>query len=170
MGLDVTSYSRLTPAPHAELESDGAPVNWRIFWRLRPEDISNTEHLWPGRTEGIAPPGVYSANDRLTFRAGSYSGFNEWRDTLAKCAGYPSARAVWETPDQFSGQPFVELLNFSDCEGVIGPVVAAKLAADFAAADARITLAMPGMWFLQLYAYWRLAFMLAADGGAVEFH
>jgi hypothetical protein len=38
----------------------------------------------------------------------------------------------WKDAENFIGQPFYELINFSDCEGQIGPKVAEKLYRDFA--------------------------------------
>lgn len=171
MGLDITAYAHLTPAPHAELDSDGSPVDWLQHWHLTQTHIDGTEKNFPGRTIGIAPPGVYSFSNVLRFRAGSYSGYNAWRNALARVAGYGSADAVWKAPDEFAGRPFVELIEFSDCEGVIGPIVAAKLAKDFAdnAIKAQGSEAFD-VFDLQLYALWRRAFEMASDGGAVDFH
>lgn len=65
--------------------------------------------------------------------------------------------------------PFIELINFTDCDGAIGPLVAAKLAADFDAhAEAAKASSYPGFW--RLYDDFRIAFHLAADSGAVHFH
>ena len=69
--------------------------------------------------------------DSFAFQAGSYMYYSKWRNQLAEMAGLGSAEAVRTNPEK-EGLPFVELINFSDCEGVIGPKVAAKLAKDFA--------------------------------------
>ena len=55
----------------------------------------------------------------------------KWRNRLAEMAGLGSAEAVRTNPEK-EGLPLVELIDFSDCEGVIGPKVAARLAKDFA--------------------------------------
>lgn len=57
----------------------------------------------------------------------------------------------------------------SDCEGVIGPEVSAKLVKDFADFDERAK-TRGGKYFYALYCDWRKAFEMAADGGAVSFH
>lgn len=80
-------------------------------------------------------------------------------------AGHDNAEAVWN--GKANGEAFVELINFSDCEGVIGAEVAKKLAADFAAYQDK---AGDKGDFARVYASWRKAFELAADGGAVCFH
>lgn len=55
------------------------------------------------------------------FRAGSYSGFNEWREKLASLVSIEL-----DEMDGFGGNKewedntkFIELLNHSDCEGIL---------------------------------------------------
>ena len=77
------------------------------------------------------------------------------------------------TNPEKEGLPFVELINFSDCEGVIGPKVAAKLAKDFADYEDRASAFAAKFkddFFLALYREWRRAFEWAADGGMVHFN
>lgn len=183
MGLDITAYGGLTKVD-AVFDADGEPINpatrepldWGTEYHFQPRANS----YFPGREAGIEMDAVYRAARQMGFRAGSYGGYNTWRDELAKLAGYPAVsvdrygtgnaqlrydRSAWDA----SGGPFWELICFSDCEGVIGPVVSAKLAADFAShqgdADAH-----QDEWFRTLYATWRKAFEMAADNGAVYFH
>jgi len=65
------------------------------------------------------------------FRAGSYSGYNSWRRALCEAIHGVSDVEFWKNEENFSGQPFYELINFSDCEGQIGPEVSEKLYQDF---------------------------------------
>lgn len=160
MGLDISAYRALRPAPEAELDSDGDPKDYDSFTRITPRMVALTEEEFPGRTAGVQT-GILTFGMKLRFRAGSYSGYSQWRDWLASISGWGSAKLCWEGTR--TEGPFYELISFSDCEGVIGPQVAAKLAKDFddfaekAGDDER-------------YALWRKAFTMAADGGAVEFH
>lgn len=119
---------------------------------------------FPGRAEGLVPGMTYTYEARMGFRAGSYSGYSAWRAWLAQLAGYAS-------PEDVTG-PFAELINFSDCEGTIGPVVAARLLQDFIAFDeaAQATDDDEGGWYYQKYQEWHAAMAMAADGGAVVFH
>lgn len=165
MGLDITAYRQLKPAPDAEVDSDGYPVEWDKYLRLSPAILKFTDENWPGRTAPLVP-GIYSFADSLGFRAGSYSGYGQWRDWLARAAGYQSARDVWENVVE---GPFVELINFADTEGTIGTVACAKLARDFAEHEDRILASADG-WNAKLYKTWRAAFEMAADGGCVDFH
>jgi hypothetical protein len=165
MGLDITAYRRLTPAPDAELDSDGCPQEWDRYVRLR----ENSD--FPAHAEGVAQGVVQGFADSFGFRAGSYSGYDQWRDRLAQLVGWNSAEACWQATSGGRDGPFRELINFSDCEGVIGPAVAAKLAKDFADWDERArTFGGFDGWFVEQYERWRKAFEMAADGGAVDFH
>ena len=120
---------------------------------------------------------VYSYADNMRFRAGSYSGYNAWRNELAKLAGYPEIEyESWgRTEKGFDGGafkassgPFLELIKFSDCEGVIGTAVSKKLSKDFADFDQKA--AEIGGLFYELYTEWKQAFEMASDGGFVNFN
>lgn len=163
MGLDISAYRRIKADPMATEDS----------WQTHARIYVNPD--FPTRADGITE-GWYSYAESTGFRAGSYSGYGEWRDLLAKLAGYPATRegsrhshsaGAWKA----EGGPFWELINFSDCDGVIGPVTSWKLAADFAEWDERAkAFAETRQWFYELYRSWREAFEMAADSGAVEFH
>lgn len=116
------------------------------------------------------PDGIYATGGVLfRFHAGSYSGYNAWRDQLAQTMLDMTAQQVWEADeDSFAGRPFVELINFSDCEGFIGPKTCAKLSADFAANQGKAN--NGDEYFRAKYADWHRALALASEGGAVRFH
>lgn len=178
MGLDVTAYSKIQKVD-AVFDSDGTPIDPQTR-----EDLDDVVQFrlnddYPERAADIEDNGVYRYADSLGLHAGSYSGYNFWRNELAKLAGYPAVKVdryntgnvqvrhdqgAWNTD---SG-PFWELITFSDCEGVMGPDVCAKLAKDFAGHQAKAD-AHEDERFRGKYAEWRAAFELAADGGAVDF-
>jgi hypothetical protein len=155
MGLDITAYRQLALDPEATGEDMG-DTHARIY----------ANPHFPGRAVPLAD-GWYTYADSMSFRAGSYGGYGQWRQALATLAGYGNAEDCWGE-DGDTG-PFSELINFSDCEGAIGPVVSAKLAKDFAEFDGAAAKVMADPWFYERYAHWRKAFEMAADGGAVEF-
>jgi len=66
------------------------------------------------------------------------------------------------------GAPFVELVNFSDCEGCIGPVVAAKLLRDFVEFDDRAKAIVDDRFYVG-YCQLKRGLELASDGGALIF-
>lgn len=173
MGLDITAYRQLRAAPEAE----ALPEDDRYDTYFKPMDFT----AFPGRIEGLTETWyAYDAENVLGFRAGSYSGYNNWRESLAKLAGYPAvvedgyrtfashAVGAWKA----ASGPFWELINFADNEGTIGPVAAAKLAKDFADFDEQAQAFDPDGdgWFYDRYTLWRQAMEMAADGGAVDFH
>lgn len=166
MGLDITAYRRLRKVapgegkhPKYDDETDYENGYVRVYVNA---DFS-------AQSAGIDSEAIYKAEESHGFRAGSYSGYNAWRDELARLAGFDGAESVWSNANALVGLPFVELINFSDCEGVIGPAVSAKLARDFAELQSKAD-AHPDEWFREKYGEWRRAFEMAADSGAVRFH
>lgn len=152
MGLDVTAYERVVFLGDDEGDDEGL--------RLTAEPGFG-EHC-----DGLAN-GLYRAEgDRFSFRAGSYSGYNGWRNQLAVLVGWASAEAAWSAP---TPGPFYELIHNSDCEGFIGPKTAAKLAGDFEAWHARAAAARDA-WFMEGFNNWLHAFRIAAGGGVVKLH
>lgn len=118
MGLDITSYRKLIPAPDAPRE-DGYVVDWEKFVDLDQSSLNWTEEHWPGHSDGIKA-GAYTFAEKYPFRAGSYGGYNSWRRWLARVAGWEDIEECWNSSDQQS-KPFGELLNFADNEGVNRP-------------------------------------------------
>lgn len=160
MGLDITAYSGLK-------QDDGGEVS---FCQM---------DCFAGREEGIQLGRRYQPEDEFCFRAGSYSGYNAWREQLAKLAGYPAvehdaygkkeqshAAGCWVS--DFG--PFYELINFADNEGTIGPVVAKKLLADFEQFEEKAREHQDDGWFYECYTNWKRAFKMASENGAVAFH
>lgn len=170
MGLDITAYSYLRPAENVEME-DGEPKDWMRYWRPG-ASMEWSEKQWPGRGEGVDPNTIYETYGAFSFRAGSYSGYNDWRDWLARVAGFRSAEECWDRGK--ANDPFFELIHFADNEGVIGPKIAAKLAHDFHSNILKAIDLRPkekdGDWYIDQYVRWWAACMTAANGGAIDFH
>lgn len=168
MGLDITAYAKLAAAPDAKVDEDGYPEDYDTHVKIDREMIEFIEKQWPGRTAGLTP-GIFIFGEEHDFCAGSYSGYNHWRDWLAKVVDWDDADACWRSGK--TEGPFIELINFPDNEGYIGPMVAAKLAKDFADNEARAAERADGdAYLMQKYRDWKRAFELAADAGAVRFH
>lgn len=157
MGLDITYGRRAVLVPDADTDNY-ANGEYRAY--------ANPD--FAGRANGIAD-GVYRLEDVDGFRAGSYGGYNRWRSQLCQLAHKCEPSVIWARRP-FEGV-FAELIDFSDCEGVISPETCAKLARDFAEWDDRAK-AMPDVdgYFYEKYQAWRKAFEVAADGGFVMFH
>lgn len=176
MGLAITAYKGLTKID-CVFDADREPIDPETREAIDYDFMSYVNPDFPERAEGIESRVVYKADDSVSFRAGSYGRYNAWREELAKLAGYPAV--AYERYGQTSMRhdagawaalsgPFHELINFSDCEGVIGPVVSAKLAQDFADFQEKAD-SHNDEYFRSRYANWRQAFEMAAINGAVDF-
>lgn len=179
MGLDIIAYE------HVELKATG-------LQELTAGDLADElfeqgvdalligdakEYTWRSAPM-LAPAAGYvnlyiAGGETYTFRGGSYSGHGLFRRWLCDMAGIATPEQQWSDPDKFAPLPFHELVNFSDCEGVIGSAACVELAADFAAYQERAELASPltmgGAQFLRIYNCWRKAFELTQCDGAILF-
>lgn len=158
MGLDIRAYKNLTEVINPELDEDGDNVHWDTEWTPG-ASMKWSEKHFPGRGEGIDADKTYKWEDTYGFRAGSYSGYNRWRRALERFA---------------VNKAFYELTEFADNEGVIGFVVAKKLAKDFADYEEQAKayakeLGEEGEYWLEKYYDWKQAFEMASENGAVEF-
>lgn len=173
MGLDIDAYSRATYLE--TLDNDAYDEKYgddrNVIYIY-----DRTAGVHASRTEGVIIGGAYRKDgEHHAFRAGSYSGYNEWRNDLSRLMLGVPANVVWGG-GAYAGKPFYELIDFSDCEGIIGPVVAAKLARDFAEHQGKADAYQDqeggetySDYWREKYADWRKAFELAADGGFVYF-
>lgn len=172
MGLAIRYHSNLVKARGNEAFDETGEIKdgWVQIW-------VNTD--FPGREDRLEDRRCYSAESSEYFYAAGYAHYGSWREMLAKLAGYPAvdfdkfgdgrlekrhAAGAWGA----GSGPFWELIQFSDCEGIIGPETSKKLADDFARFQERAD-QIGDVWFLGLYAKFRKAFETASENGAVEF-
>lgn len=177
MGLDISACKNAALLAFDNIVDDepvdahGETINYdaRIF--------ANPD--FPGREAGLINRGFYSG-DYSDGAEGcwGYGSYNGLRNELAKLAGYAlgKAKSYGHEFDSYCVEcwngvqgPFAELINFSDCEGFIGPVVSKKLAADFAQFQDKAD-AHESERFRDFYATMRAAFDVAAQDGFVHFH
>ena len=174
MGLDIIAHKCIVEATGSEAFDEEGELKWEEGWfqvYVNPD--------YPDRAKNISGGLAYKSKEKIGFRAGSYSGYSRWRNDLAKLAGYAENsymkhgsecqsydKTVWDDPKP---GPFMELINFSDCEGVIDNEISSKLASDFAEFQSKAN-ATDDEYFIQKYNDWRKAFELASDRGCVEFH
>ena len=190
MGLDIFAASHLKyarPIPKGkafdrlerDLQDDGRSLD-KAYFILWPNQAAHRARL------GGMKPGLYEytkrKSRRFEFRAGSYSYYNWWRDELSRFALGAGAEEVWRNPRTYRGRPFVELIDFTDCDGRLGTNVCAQLAAHFTIHAARArryaaTVTHPeapgdpdvGAGWLANYRDFARACRLAARGGALRF-
>ncbi len=173
MGLDISAYKGLVLANEGEgFDETGEDIEDGFACFYVNEDF-------PGREGTIKNRRAYKYDDCFGFRAGSYGGYNHWREELARIAGWPlrtyTRQYAGETESYAASAwvasegPFWELINFSDCEGVIGAEASKKLAADFAEYQSKADKHTDEYW-KERYAKWRKAFEMASENGCVSFH
>lgn len=178
MGLDVTAYRKVKKLD-VLFNEHGEAVDPSSREPIEDYFIARESEDFPGRAAGLDNMAAYSYEESKSFWSGGYSKYNYWREELAKMAGYPvsetdvygrkeylHALSAWN--GTITGGPFYELIDFSDCEGTIGPIVSRKLARDFEEWTDRAS-AIGGS-FYEKFMEWRRCFELASDAGAVRFH
>jgi hypothetical protein len=112
--------------------------------------------------------GIYLYQGSIEFGAGSYGTYNGFRNDLSLIAHGVFAQVIWANPEIYKGSDFYELINFSDCEGVIGPMTSQKLTSDFKKHREAYALEN-NEWDLERYDNWTKAFELAGNDGMVIF-
>ncbi len=123
--------------------------------------------------------GIYSFDKEVGFCAGSYGGYNQWRDELAHFAefeahetdGYKYPHAETAFNNLGVDKPFYELINFSDCEGVIGKDICVKLLKDFNDFQERAEqFETRCIYFMKIYNSFIELLELAVYDGCLWFH
>lgn len=121
--------------------------------------------------------GEYSGSDDYHFRAGTYSGYNAWRNELSLMANGVSAEQLWNEREKRQGAPFYELIDFSDCDGAIGAKVSATLLRDFKQHRAKIHKKMTELHgeqhaarFFYVYVEFTQALEIASDRACLYSH
>ena len=166
MGLDITAYSNLKPVGrHTDSWCEDDRHVTAYAYDCFPQSFRGLQVLATDISHGtgFVLGGCYEITDATEthgFRAGSYSGYNLWRDDLRQQFNHAT------DPDR----PFYELIWFADNEGCIGPDAARDLLADFEQHAGRYAPAAHEQYFREKYADWTRAFRLAAQSGLVDFH
>ena len=176
MGLDITAYSNIKRLD-AFLNDDGDAVYSGTDEAVKERYF----HIWknpsfPGRADDLVDDAIYTFEDCIGHGIG-YGGYYWWRNELAGLAGYPVSEhtvSFGKENNHFGGAlnaesgPFYELINFSDCEGVIGAVVATKLLADFNTFNDQAE--EIGGQFFEQFKHWKAAMKMASNNGCISFH
>lgn len=113
-----------------------------------------------------------SESETFGFRAGSYGGYNAFRDALAGLSNR-SAGDYWGK-DGNRDWPFYELVNFADNEGTLDWVAAKALLEDFQRHRDQFARQYKDdahrSYWVEVYDEWITGLELAADHGLVCFH
>ena len=111
MGLDIVVFRLLEEVAQPD-DIEDPPDDIRSFG----DAIAANDDWSPEQAEGIDPDAWYRVEELYAVKAGSYGGYNDWLEVLAKFADSRSR----------SKPPFQEFVNFSDCYGVIGTSVSRR--------------------------------------------
>ncbi len=106
---------------------------------------------------------IYSYTKSYSDSIGTCQAYNHWRDGVALL----TTGVNWSSEKVPGHMAFSDLLNFSDSEGVIGPITAKRIYADFVTYAA--ILDGQNDSFKRIYTVMQSMFKIAADGGAVQF-
>ena len=140
MGLDICAFSNAIQVSELELENPNSDES---------VIMSYTQPSFPFHSGNVIDEACYKYNDSFYFRAGSYSSYGQWRDTL------------WEPS-------FTKLIHFSDCEGIIGTEYSKELFIEFST-QRELYAANNNDHYLNIYDNFMTAFKLASNNGFVKF-
>ncbi len=164
MGPQFNVFSKLRKMEMSELSlcEDGTPEEESVT-----SFFSNPQ--FPAHISGLDSTIFYRCNGkRMRFGAATYQEYQQFKHHLSRIAGFQN-----ELELIFKGGPiyFVELLNFSDSEGTIGPMICKKLYNDFKdnydIAEEYFTNLEDGRKFWIHYQNWCKALSVARQNGAI---
>lgn len=163
MGLDIIAYSRLKKNEYLSAMSEEDREDLDINCLIMSPLLIEIDEAFPGRAEPLKYNGdVYDCENYEWINIGSYSTYGWFRRALETFS---------EDRDCFN-----ELIDFSDCEGVIGSIVSKKLYEDFSSNQELFEQwvyqkysVVEGEFLLRMYYKFESAFEIAKDGGAVKF-
>lgn len=163
MGLDIIAYSNLKKNEYLSSISNEEKEELDESYLIMSPVLARIDKAFPGRAEPLKYNGdVYDCGSYKEYSIGSYGTYGWFRRAL---------EAFSENRDCFNG-----LIDFSDCEGVIGSIVSKKLYEDFSSNQESFEqwvyqkyLVVDGELLLQIYYKFESAFWIAKDGGAVKF-
>ena len=163
MGLDIVAFEKAKlisenfEADPEEIEHESENEVFRV--KISPNFLSH-DHLVNG---------IYAYEGKMIeFCAGSYGTYNGFRYDLCLIAHGVQPNIVWKNPKIYEKGDFYELINFSDCEGAIGPTTAGKLFYDFKKHRDNYHLEN-NVWDNERYDYWMNAMELASNDGILIF-
>lgn len=153
MGLDVYSYKKiLFVSPLKDLD----PGKGQEFIYVNPVFLRYSN----------LKTGVYSFEEIFRFEVGSYTGYCEWRSQLARMIKKVD-RDIWENPVPGA---FLEIIHFTDCDGVLGADVCKKLYQDFKKYHpSALKIGLKDPDFLWTYRQFMKALRMGSQEGCVVF-
>ena len=151
MGLDITAYKNIkiieSEEPEYYFSNTGFPQSNMI-------DFENKEIQ-------------INFDEEFDFRAGSYGGYNKFRNELCISVNNISDEELWASKDE--SLKFYWLINFSDCDGYIGTSYCKILYDEFVKYEDEVKSNLQDYYHI-IYDNFKEAFRLGSDNGLVSFH
>jgi hypothetical protein len=83
MGLDISAYRQIAKID-AVFDAGGEPIDPVTREPVEYDMQAYRNDEFPGRADDIEDRAIYKAADSMGFRAGSYGGYNAWRNDFAE--------------------------------------------------------------------------------------
>ena len=106
-------------------------------------------------------------DEEFDFRAGSYNGYNKFRNELCISANNIQDKKLWTSKNE--AFKFYWLINFTDCDGYIGTSYCKILYDEFVKYENEVKSNL-NEYFHKTYDNFKEAFRLASNNGLVSFH
>ena len=151
MGLDITAYKNIKIIGDEEPEYYFSNAG---FPQSNMPDFENKEIQ-------------IEFDEEFDFRAGSYSGYNKFRNELCISANNIQDKKLWTSKNE--AFKFYWLINFTDCDGYIGTSYCKILYDEFVKYENEVKSNL-NEYFHKTYDNFKEAFRLASDNGLVSFH
>lgn len=163
MGLGIWAFSHIQPVcGEFEFENE-QEIRDRRTQKLLPHLIGfRIDPKYKDWAAGIEPGQAYSYLSQENFHIGSYSYIAPFRDWLSRLV----ENGLTDEP----GDPFYELICFSDCQGTINAKISAKLHQDFVQFHAKAKTFSEAVYHILAYESFMRAFQIASLSGAVSFN
>lgn len=97
------------------------------YW-ANPDFPNHVEDIQEYVEDGLV---LITVDHSLDFRVGSYSTYSIFRKELCRLVHEVEPDVIWDSDDGRFERDFEYLINFSDCEGIIGPSACKRLLQDF---------------------------------------
>lgn len=174
MGLDIMYISKVKTSD--ELLDLGEELYEEFTFGVA-DEFKERCHSFP-LSNGTGKVYVTPGSERDCFRAGSYSGYNQFRNLICLAVHGISADEFWNTK-HWDEEEFGALIDFSDCEGTICYSVAAELYRSFKNNRKRFNKYIESseadidwedqLYFMEKYDDWTEATRVASNNGLLIF-
>lgn len=181
MGLDIYAYGRTLCISNGVIH--GEPINPKTgeIWDDYDEGaIPYANRHYKKQAKGIRSHEYYTYKEMSHFWSTGYGFYNSWREELAKLAEYeplpfeqikgnPNSRIISYTEGAIfkKSGPFIDLIDFSDCEGSIDTQTCRVLLDDFKNFENKALLKED--WFKTGYNNWIDGLNIAVNEGFLIF-